>query len=225
MPAIPNIQQDPQLPQYRFNRATGRYIDERGRFVSAQTIRTELDRVLDSITADMVDLSKRFRNGEIDGRTFQAEAMRLIKQSHLTSGAMAKGGFFNMSQQDFGRIGQITRREYGHFRDLLADITSGRQRLDGTLDNRMRLYGQAGRGTYHDFERIDRAAQGYNEERRILHARDHCTSQGDLEGCTELAKRNWQAIGSLPRIGNTPCRSNCRCTFAYRKETGETVGL
>lgn len=226
MPTIPNIQSDPLLPDYRYNRAAGRYIDENGRFVSQQAIRSQLDLVLDSITADMVDLSRRFRAGEVDGATWQMESMKLIKQSHLAGAAMEKGGWFNMSQNDFGRVGQIIRREYGYFNDLLAEITNGTQKLDGTLDNRMRLYGQAGRMTYHAFERVDRMAQGYDQERSILHARDHCTdADGPRGGCLEEAAKGWQPIGTMIPVGRRNCLSNDRCTVAFRNSaTGETIG-
>ena len=223
MPNVPNIQPDPLLPQYRWNAAAGRYIAPNGQFVGQQTIRLELDNVMDNITDRMVSLSQQFRAGTIDGRTFQTESMRLIKQTHLAAGAMEKGGWANMTQADFGRVGQIVRQEYAYFNNLISQIESGTQRLDGTLDNRMRLYGQAGRGTYHKFEREDRAGQGYDEERSILHGRDHC-STSTRPGCVEEAAKGWQAIGTMTPIGSRTCLSNDRCSVSYRNSaTGEVV--
>lgn len=223
MPNVPNIQPDPLLPQYRWNQAAGRYIAPDGRFVGQQTIRQELDKVLDNITDQMVNLSQQFRAGTIDGRTFQAESMRLIKQTHLTAGAMEKGGWANMTSADFGRVGQIVRQEYAYFNNLIRQIESGEQRLDGTLDNRMRLYGQAGRGTYHKFERESRAVQGYDEERSILHGRDHCKAS-TRPGCPDEAAKSWQPIGTIAPIGSRTCLSNCRCSMSYKNSrTGEIV--
>lgn len=223
MPNVPNIQPDPLLPEYRWNQAAGRYIGPDGRFVGQQTIRQELDKVLDSITDQMVNLSQQFRSGAIDGRTFQAESMRLIKQTHLAAGAMEKGGWANMTSADFGRVGQIVRQEYAYFNNLISQIENGTQRLDGTLDNRMRLYGQAGRGTYHKFEREDRATQGYDEVKRILHGRDNCRA-GIRPGCVEEAARGFVLLADLVQIGDTVCLSNCKCSLVYlRSATGETV--
>ena len=224
MPNVPNIQPDPLLPEYAFNIAAGRYINRaNGRFVPQQTIRLELDNVMDNITDRMVSLSQQFRAGTIDGRTFQTESIQLIKQTHLAAGAMEKGGWANMTQADFGRVGQIVRQEYAYFNNLISQIENGTQRLDGTLDNRMRLYGQAGRGTYHKFEREDRAGQGYDEVKRVLHGRDNCKSS-KRPGCVEEAARGFVPLDELVLIGDTTCLSNCRCSLVYlRTATGETV--
>lgn len=223
MPDIPNIRPDPQLPNYRYNAAAGRYIDPSGKFVSQQVIRGELDKVLDSVTVDMVNLSKSFRAGTIDGSEFQIRSMDLIKQGHLAGAAMQKGGWAQLSQSDFGRIGAIVKREYQFHQGMLDDILSGKQRLDGTLDVRLRLYGQAARNTYHTFEQEDRAIQGYDEERRDLHGGDSCTNSS-RPGCIEEAARGWVPIGESLDIGAATCLANCRCSKSYRNSvTGETV--
>ncbi len=223
MPNIPNIQPDPLLPDYRWNAAAGRYISSNGRFLSQQTIRGELDKALDNVTDRLVLLAKDFRTGVIDGRTWQIESMSLIKQVHLLGGALEKGGWQNLTQSDFGRIGQIVRGEYAYYNNLIKQIESGQQRLDGTLDSRMRLYGQAGRGTYHKFERENRFTQGYDEERRILNGRDNCKTS-KRPGCIDEAAKGWQEIGKMVPIGSCTCLSNCRCSVSYRNsKTGETV--
>ena len=223
MPNVPNIQPDPLLPEYRWNQAAGRYIGPNGQFVSQITIRGELDKALDNVTDRLVSLSRDFRTGAIDGRTFQVESMSLIKQAHLLGGALEKGGWQNMTQSDFGRIGQIIRQEYGWFNNLVKQLESGQQRLDGTLDSRMRLYGQAGRGTYHTFERESRAIQGYDEVRRILHGRDNCKSS-KRPGCIEEAAKGFVKLEFFVMIGDTTCLSNCRCSTQYRNSvTGKIV--
>ena len=223
MPNIPNIQPDPLLPSYRWNQAAGRYIAPNGQFVSQITIRGELDKALDNVTDRLVLLAGQFRSGVIDGRTWQVESMSLIKQVHLIGGALEKGGWQNMTQSDFGRIGQIIRQEYGWFNNLVKQLESGQQRLDGTLDSRMRLYGQAGRGTYHTFEREDRAIQGYDEVKRVLHGRDNCKSS-KRPGCIEEAARGFVPLEQMVMIGDTTCLSNCRCSLVYKSsKTGEII--
>ena len=223
MPNIPNITPDPLLPEYRWNQAAGRYIGPNGQFVSQITIRGELDKALDNVTDRLVSLSRDFRTGAIDGRTWQIESMKLIKQTHLIGGALEKGGWANMTQSDFGRIGQIVRGEYAYFNNLIAQLELGQQRLDGTLDSRMRLYGQAGRGTYHTFERESRAIQGYDEVKRILHGRDNCKSS-KRPGCVEEAAKGFVKLEFFVMIGDTTCLSNCRCSTQYRNSvTGEIV--
>lgn len=223
MPNIPNIQPDPLLPDYRWNAAAGRYISSNGRFLSQQTIRGELDKALDNVTDRLVLLAKDFRTGVIDGRTWQIESMSLIKQVHLLGGAMEKGGWANMTQSDFGRIGQIVRGEYAYFNNLIKQLESDKQKLDGSLETRMRLYGQAGRDTYHAFETESRFIQGYDEERRILNGRDNCKAS-KRPGCKEEAAKMWVPIGTGTPIGSCTCLSFCRCSKSYRNSrTGEII--
>lgn len=224
MPNIPNIQPDPLVPEYFWNQAAGRYASRTtGRFVGQTTIRGELDKAIDNVTERLVSLSRDFRSGKIDGRTWQIESMSLIKQTHLLGAALEKGGWNQLTQSDFGRIGSIVKGEYKYFNNLVSQLESGQQRLDGTLDSRMRLYGQAGRDTYHVFEREDRFTQGYDLERRILHGRDSCKTS-KRPGCIDEAAKGWQEIGKMVPIGSCTCLSNCRCSVSYRNsKTGETI--
>jgi len=224
MPNVPTITPDPLLPEFFWNQAAGRYASRgTGRFVPQQTIRGELDKALDNATERLCAHARCFRTGVIDGRAFQVESMSLIKQVHLIGGALEKGGWQNLTQSDFGRLGQIIRGEYQYFNNLIKQIESGQQRLDGTLDSRMRLYGQAGRGTYHKFERESRAIQGYDEERSILHGRDNCKAS-KRPGCIDEAARGWQPIGTITPVGSRTCLSNCRCSTSFRRSsTGEVV--
>jgi hypothetical protein len=66
---------------------------------------------------------------------------------------------------------------------------------------------------------------GAAQERRRLGVAEHCRTHGDLEGCVELHDLGWQPIGSLPRLGQTPCRTNCKChwQFRYQDEQGNWV--
>ncbi len=223
MPNIPNIQPDPLLPEYRWNQVAGRYISSNGRFLSQTTIRGELDKALDNVTDRLVLLSRDFRSGVIDGRTWQIQSMSLIKETHLLGAALEKGGWANMTSSDFGRVGSIVKSEYQYFNNLVKQLESGQQKLDGTLDSRMRLYGQAGRDTYHVFEREDRAIQGYDEVKRLLHGRDSC-KDSKRPGCISEALRGFVPLDQMVMIGQTTCLSNCRCSTIFRNsKTGETV--
>ena len=224
MPNVPNIQPDPLLPDYRWNAAAGRYISSNGQFVPGTLIRDELDKVLDRITENSLLLTDQFRQGLIDGRTWQIQSMSLIKETHLLGAALEKGGWNQLTQSDFGRVGQIIRGEYAYFNNLVKQLESGEQKLNGTLDTRMRLYGQAGRDTYHVFETEDRFVQGFDEERRILNGRDNCKTSKQRIGCREEAAKMWVPIGTGTPVGSCTCLSFCRCGKSYRNsKTGETV--
>jgi hypothetical protein len=69
---------------------------------------------------------------------------RHVKNVNLNAIALERGGWANLTPSDFGRVGQIVREQYGYLRGFANDIASGKQRLDGTLGTRAKLYSQAG---------------------------------------------------------------------------------
>lgn len=210
MPSIPNLTPDPNLPTYRFNEAANRYIAPNGRFVSSGTIRNELDRVLDASTENMAKLSQGLREGRISLGEWQTSMMQEVKTVHIVGAAMERGGFFNMTQADFGRVGQIVRREYGFLRDFANDIASGKQKLDGILVNRARLYGQAGRDTYQTFARNKAANSGFDRVMSIRHAKDSCSE------CVYFDRREYPIDSKAYKPpGRRICRSNCHCSEKF----------
>jgi hypothetical protein len=192
MPEIPDFPPAPRSPRYRWDSVSRRFRAPDGRYVSAATVRGQLDAVLDGISAEMRGLSAQLRAGEISLSQWQTGMMGKIKEAHLTAAVAERGGWAQMTQADFGRVGRAIRDEYGYLRNFAADIASGKVPLDGRLDARAALYGQAGRSTYHRLERQDEMIRGMTQERRVLGMADHC------EDCIDYAGRGWQPIGTLP---------------------------
>lgn len=210
---MPSPRQSELTPGYRFNpRAgtTGRYIDKRGRFVSQKVITTELERVTVGAKDEMIGLSKRLQAGEISLADWQLGMRDRIKAIHNAQAAIAKGGWAQMSQADWGAVGQMTKRQYAFLQKFAVDIEQGKQVLNGNFLRRAGMYADAGRGTGQDMRRREAANNGYTEEQRVLNPADHCSD------CVEYAGLGWQPIGTLPRIGDSVCRTNCRCEFEYR---------
>ena len=61
--------------------------------------------------------------------------------------------------------------------------------------------------------RIAHLAEGFTEERNILHAAEHC--QGS-RSCVEQTGRGWVPIGALIDIGRRLCSFRCRCSLEFR---------
>ncbi len=140
-----------------------------------------------------------------------------IKDMHRTGATIARGGHKQMTQADWGWTGPQVRKQYEYLDNFANDIVSGKQPLDGRMIQRSKLYGQAARGTHEDMKRRMSAQSGFDEERRMLGAADHC------DDCLEATGRGWQKIGTLPRIGDSQCTTNCHCRFVFRNShTGET---
>lgn len=212
MPTIPNLPPDPNLPEYRWNARARRYVDARGRFVPQSVIKEALGRVLDDVNGKIDAESTALREGNISLAQWQGTMMGYIKDVHIIGGALQRGGWYNMSQSDFGRIGQITRQEYEFLRNFARQIANGEWPLDGRLNNRAALYGQAAWETYHRFARAQAQEDGFDEVQSVRNARDSCDDCIRLDGV-------WFKIGDPEyiAIGRRICKSNCRCSERYRK--------
>lgn len=190
---------------------TGRYRDNAtGRFVSQMRVRSDIDGYIDNSKTRIDALANQLRNRQISLAEWQTSMRQEIKAMHLNTSMVAHGGRAQMTQADWGRAGQQLRQQYQYLDRFAADIASGKVSLDGRLNVRAGMYAESARGTYEQETRRVSAQSGLTEERRILHAKESC---GD---CVEYAGRGWQPIGTLPRIGDSQCRVNCRCTFEYR---------
>lgn len=182
---------------------------ETGKFVSERLVRDGVDRAADLTSARLGELTSRFRTGEISAVQWQTEMLAQIKQAHISAALAAYGGRDAMTPARWGTVGQLIRREYAFARAFAADVLSGRQRQNGRMDARARLYGQAIRGTYENIRRRESANAGLRYERNVRHASESCRQ------CVGASGQGWVPIGTLPPVGARTCRGNCRCTLAY----------
>ena len=91
---------------------------------------------------------------------------------------------------------------YEFLDNFARQIADGTQRLDGTFLRRVALYNNAGRETYHLFERNAMRNSGYDEERRVLGQADHC------DECVSESAAGWRPIGQMIPIGQRICKTN-----------------
>lgn len=219
MPTPPQFSPNPLIPEYLWNEAAHNYIDRKtGRLVSRQVIRDQLENVIDASSQVMRAISQQLREGDISLAEWQTQMMQQIKIIILAGAVMQLGGWQLMTQADFGRVGQIVRREYDFLRTFAKQIASGEQKLDGTLARRAGLYGQQGRPTYLTFWDSTAAQRGFDEERSVLQPAEHCTE------CISEDAKGFQPIGQMIPIGQRICRSNDRCLKEFRNsQTGEIL--
>lgn len=180
--------------------------------VTFQAVREITERVAATQLSAMETLSRQLKAGEISLAQWQIGMMQNIKILHVNAAVLARGGWAQMSQGDWGMVGARVRVQYNYLRNFARQIANGTQALDGRLLVRTGMYEDAARGTYEDMRRrVEELYNGMEEEMRILGAADHC------DDCLNYAALRWQPIGSLPRIGDSVCRVNCHCRFVFRK--------
>lgn len=190
--------------------AAGRYRDTRtGRYASGRVVRAELDAYLTNSDTAAKALATALRNREISLADAELAFRRMIKNTHINSAVMARGGYANMTPRDWGLVGQRIRYNYGKARDMFKQIADGKQRLDGTLTRRFELYGEAGRNTFYRAKQAN-LRPDVTHVRSIRHARDSCAECRALDGKVF-------AIGdpSYKLPGQRICLTRCRCSEEY----------
>jgi hypothetical protein len=211
------IRTNPLTHDYGWNEAASRYVDiSTGRFVSRAVIGRELDAVITASGQTMRGLSQQLLDGGLSVPEWQIAMEREIRTIHTASGAAARGGWAQMSQADWGFVGSQIKKQYAYLDRFAAQVASGRQKLNGSLLTRAGLYAESGRGTFEEMGRRMARHKGKRQERRILAPVEHCQTRGELLGCQELADLGWQAIGTLPPIGESPCFTHCHSRFEFR---------
>jgi len=200
-------------PAFRYDRALGRYRDgASGRLVPYARVRGFLDSALESAGKRMDALASQLRAGQIDPITWEVRMRREVKVVSTYSGAAAKGGWAQMTEADYGRVGRYVQDQYRFLRGFLRDIETGKQPLNGTVNARSKLYAEAGRPLYHLIEKAEMLVRGNTERRSLRHSRDSCM------GCVAAAARGWLPINdkSQTEIGQRDCRTRDRCSWEYR---------
>lgn len=203
----------------RLNNGVGAYRGANGRIISQAQVREALDGYVDASQNVSRDLGILLRDGNISLADWQLQMRAHIKDVHLAAAAAQRGGWQNMTQADFGRVGQRIREQYRYLDNFAKQIADGTQPLDGRFLVRSQMYTDAAVATYDRFETNAFNNAGFDEERSILEpGARHCGE------CESEAARGWQPLGSIKPIGERTCLTRCRCTKEYRNSlTGETV--
>jgi hypothetical protein len=202
--------------RYFYDVITGKYRYDGGRTVPEQYIRNAVMRDSINYQQQMRELSIALKNNEIGLQDWYDGMRRMMKASYRNAIDAAKGpGAF--TAQERGYFGRMMREQYQYLNNFANQIKSGAVELDGRFVARAGMYGDQANTMHQNWNRLKAWWHGYKEERRVLGFAEHCHTRGDKTGCVELAARGWVPIGTLPRIGDSPCIARCRCHFEYRK--------
>lgn len=213
--------------RYRWNPelgGTGRYIDKDGKIVSSRVIVSQLEKVITGVQTEMVALTLDLEDKKITTQQWYDGVSKNIKSIHGLSASLSKGGWAQMEDNDWQLVKDISKEQLGYFNDFARDLDTGNIPLDGNVLRRVNQYIAAGRSTAEEMKRhvmLEKATH----EKRLLGPADHCRTQDGLLGCWELFKLGWQPIGTLPKIGETPCYQNCHCKFIFGIMTPDGVKI
>ncbi len=204
----PNIVFDPRLG------TTGRYVNKAsGQIVSKDVVQAALEKNIDKARANITRISTDLAEGNMTlgaWRQQMADQMRII---NTQSSALAKGGWANMSQSDWGFAGSQHKKQLGFLDDFVMQIQDDPKMLrtiGGDVNKnflrRAELYADAGNSVKWEMETRLAKQRGVTHEMRELDpAARHCN-------CCIAEADKPKPIGMLKPIGACTCATKCRCT-------------
>lgn len=97
-----------------------------GRYMSANQMLGLRDQFTDAMKGKTDSLVARVANGDLTAQQWSLEMRKTIKQSYIDQYTLARGGRQNMTQRDWGIVGNMTRRQYEFLEGLERDIRDGK---------------------------------------------------------------------------------------------------
>lgn len=203
---------------WSYDQKSGRYRDERGRFLSKASMAKLVDARIDRLDANLRRYTRMLSDGSITLEQWQGSVREAIKSAHIQAAIIGYGGKEKMGSVEFGRIGQRLRLEYAYLQGFVRDLLDGRVSAPMALA-RIGLYAQSVRGSYWQGSEMREQQRGFSLMRRKLDAQaQHC------QDCMDYSARGIVPIGSLPLPGQRcACRARCRCSIEYFRQQAPTV--
>lgn len=133
-------------------------------------------------------LAEKVYTGEVSIGQWEESMKQLIRGMHSSTAAIGKGGWQEMTQSDWGRIGAEVKAQYRYLHGFAEHISDTRDTISmNAIQARARLYGGAAR-----------------HSAALMQA-------GDLAGGTRRKPVTFKGLPWLPGDGSTECLVNCKC--------------
>lgn len=125
---------------WQFDDASKRYRNTAtGRYMSAKQMLGLRDQFTDAMKGRTDGLVSRVAGGDLTAQQWSLEMRKTIKQSYIDQYVLARGGRQNMTQRDWGIVGNMTRRQYEYLQGFERDLRDGKL-SEGQAQVRARLY-------------------------------------------------------------------------------------
>jgi hypothetical protein len=204
--------------EWSYDQRSGRYRDEKGKFLSKAAVEKLVDRRIDTLDASLRRFTRMLIDEQITLDQWQGSVRESLKAAHIQTALVGYGGRANMGSAEYGRIGQRLREEYTYLQSFARDLLSGNVSAPMALA-RIGLYAQSVRGSYWQGAELRQQQQGYSLMQRILDSQaKHC------DDCLRYAAQGIVSLGTLPLPGRRcECGARCRCSVRYFRQQPATV--
>jgi hypothetical protein len=205
-----------EIPDFKFDRRSGRYRHKSGRFAArAEVMRLMRENILVQ-REDLIALADRVEAKQITLTEFQIESAQLLKRIHVQSAVLGKDGIDNMTPQDWLEVARELKRQYYAGKDEATGRRFGLKYLaqslrDGLLSqpqlkNALRMFANSARTSFHRASLALDQIKGKAFGIRVRTKADSCAS------CIRYADLPPQPIGQLILpTQKCECGTNCGC--------------
>lgn len=188
----------------KYDPKTKRFRSEKGRFLSREEVRTQIEKTVERVGRKNRDLTGRLNSGEIDLKAWKKQMRENIKTMHTLTAAVGKGGRKQMTKSDWGKVGAEIKKQYKYLDKFESDLKK-KKVSPKAAEYRATLYARNARVAFADME--SRANEG-RPCRRVLHASESCSE------CRAWANKGY--VDDQPRIGSLKCGTGCKCSLEYK---------
>jgi hypothetical protein len=203
---------------WSYDQRSGRYRDEKGRFLSKENVGKLVDGRIDKLETQLKRFTRMLNDGSITLDQWQGSVREAIKAAHIQAATIGYGGRAEMGSAEYGRIGQRLRSEYTYLQGFVRDLLDGRVSAPMAIA-RIGLYSASVRGSLWEGLSARRTKEGYSLMRRVLDSQaQHC------QDCLDYSSKGIVPIGSVPLPGQRcACRARCKCTIRYYRQQPQAV--
>jgi hypothetical protein len=147
--------------EWSYDRNTGRYRDERGKFLSQAAVQKLVDGRIGKLETQLKQFTRMLGNGSISLDQWQGSVREAIKAAHIQAAIIGHGGRGNMGSAEYGKVGQRLRSEYAYLQNFASDLL-GRRISAPMAVARIGLYAESVRGSYWLGTELRQQKQGYS---------------------------------------------------------------
>jgi hypothetical protein len=203
-----------QRKAYIYDYGTGRYrFAESGRLVPERQVRNDVIRIGNFSRNEMRELTAKLNRHEITLQRWYDTMRKMMKDSYRAAWIASIGGKENYDKRQQALFGRAVKSQYVWLDNFLNQVKSGKQQLNGRAMIRAGMYGEATNAIFQN-ALLDRAkTNGMNYCVRVRTAIESCPT------CVTQAARGIVPINEAVRIGDSECRSNCKCYFIFGKSS------
>lgn len=210
-------------PKYTWDAEKRRYVDEDGNTVSESRVRSWIDKMTVAAAFGFIARALLIGDGKLNPRDWSHDMQTDITSLHTVVSIIAAGGFAQTTDEFWRHAQEEIARQNAYFTNFSNQVIAGV--VDTSSDAfaaRNGLYAEAGFGTYENAVAIREFGAGLNLYKRILAGNK--PDEGNCQDCLDAEQLGWQTRGQLPRIGDSICRTRCRCHFEFKEGTLEDIG-